>query len=78
MISAPALSDYFLFIDENGGKPNRWSREIRRKSQPMGIKVSKKGFQSRQAAEFSGGRALSEFLTELSREEKRLYDPRKK
>ena len=78
MISAPALSDYFLFIDENGGKPNRWSWEIRRKSQPMGIKVSKKGFQSRQAAEFSGGRALSEFLIELSREEKETIRPAQK
>jgi hypothetical protein len=78
MISAPAPSDYFLFIAENGSKPNRWSWEIRRKSKPMGIKVSGTGFQSRQAAEFSGGRALSEFLTEFSREEKKRYDPRMK
>jgi hypothetical protein len=35
----------------------------------MGAKVSETGFQSRQSAEFSGGRALSEFLIELSREE---------
>jgi hypothetical protein len=77
MISPPAQSDYFLFIAENGRKPNRWSWEIRRKSKPMGAKVSETGFQSRQAAEFSGGRALSEFLIELSREEKRLYDARK-
>jgi hypothetical protein len=78
MISAPAQSDYFLFIAEDGSKRNRWSWEIRRKSKPMGAKVSETGFQSRQAAEFSGGRALSEFLIELSREEKRLYDARKK
>jgi hypothetical protein len=76
--SAPAQSDYFLFIVEDGSKPNRWSWEIRRKSKPMGAKVSETGFQSRQAAEFSGGRALSEFLIELSREEKRLYDARTK
>ena len=77
-VPAPAQSDYFLFIAEDGSKPNRWSWEIRRKSKPMGAKVSETGFQSRQAAEFSGGRALSEFLIELSREEKRLYDARKK
>jgi hypothetical protein len=76
--SAPARSDYFLFIAEDGSKPNRWSWEIRRKSKPMGAKVSETGFQSRQAAEFSGGRALSDFLIELSREEKRLYDAHKK
>jgi hypothetical protein len=44
----------------------------------MGIKVSATGLQSRQAAEFAGARALSEFLIELSREEKRQYDTRKK
>jgi len=76
--SPPAQSDYFLSIAEDGSKPNRWSWEIRRKSKPMGAKVSETGFQSRQAAEFSGGRALSDFLIELSREEKRLYDARKK
>jgi hypothetical protein len=65
MISAPAQSDYFLFIAEDGSKPNRWNWEIRRKSKPMGAKVSETGFQSRQAAEFSGGRALSGFLIEL-------------
>jgi hypothetical protein len=78
MISTPAQSDYFLFIAEDRSKPNRWSWEIRRKSKPMGAKVSATGFQSRQAAEFSGKRALSEFLIELSQEEKRLYDARKK
>jgi hypothetical protein len=44
----------------------------------MGAKVSETGFQSRQAAEYSGGRAQSKFLIELSREEKRLYAARKK
>ena len=56
-----------LFIAEDGSKPNRWNWEIRRKSKPMGAKVSETGFQSRQAAEFSGRRALSEFLIELRR-----------
>ena len=44
MISAPAQSDYFLFIAEDGNKPNRWSWEIRRKSKPMGAKVSEQVF----------------------------------
>jgi hypothetical protein len=78
MISVPAQSEYFVFVAESESKPTRWSWEIRRKSQPMGIKVSATGFQSRQAAEYSGARALSEFLAELSREEMRIRDPRKK
>jgi hypothetical protein len=69
MISVPAQFDYLIFFAESGSKPTFWSWEIRRKSQPMRIKVSATGLQSRQAAEFAGARALSEFLIELSREE---------
>jgi hypothetical protein len=69
VISVPAQSEYFVFVAQS--EPTRWSWELRRRSQPMGIKVSAIGFQSRQAAEFAGARALSEFLAELSREERK-------
>jgi hypothetical protein len=45
--------------------------EIRRKSTPLGIKMTATGFQSEAAASFAGKKALAEFLSELLREEKR-------
>jgi hypothetical protein len=56
------------------GPPDRWSWEIRRKSKPLGIKMTGDGYQSDTAAQFAGKQALAEFLAALSKEEKR---PRK-
>jgi hypothetical protein len=53
------------------GHPERWGWEIRRKSNPLGIKMTGDGYQSDSAAQFAGKRALAEFLIELSKEEKR-------
>jgi len=52
-------------------RPNRWSWEIRRKSQPLGIKMTGDGFQSEMAAQFAGKRTLAEFLDDVLKEEKR-------
>jgi len=41
----------------------------------LGIKLTADGFQSETAAKFAGNRALDEFLSELSKEERRV-DPR--
>jgi hypothetical protein len=41
------------------------------KSKPLGIKMTGDGFQSEMAAEFAGKRALADFLSDLSKEEKR-------
>jgi hypothetical protein len=78
MASTADDTDYFVFTSESGNTPNPWSWEIRRKSRPMGIKVSESGFRSSQAADLAGKRALSDFLIELAREEKSLPRPRRK
>ena len=64
-------NDYYVFTSRRGDYPERWSWEIRRKSKPLGVKMTEDGFQSEMAAQFAGKRALAEFLTEFSNEEKR-------
>ena len=68
------INDYYVVTSRRGQNPDRWSWEILRKSIPLGIKMTGDGFQSDTAAQFAGKQALAEFLTELSKEEKR---PRK-
>lgn len=68
------INDYYIVTSRRGQNPDRWSWEIRRKSKPLGIKMTGDGFQSDTAAQFSGKQALAEFLADLSKEEKR---PRK-
>jgi hypothetical protein len=65
--------DYDVVTSRYGNYPERWSWEIRRKSTPLGIKMTEDGFQSKMAAEFAGKRALADFLSDLSKEEKRLH-----
>ena len=64
-------TDYYLVTSRRGEHPERWSWEIRRKSKPLGIKLSGDGFQSELAAKFAGKRALDDFLSELAKEEQR-------
>ena len=64
-------TDYYLVTSRRGEHPERWSWEIRRKSKPLGIKLSGDGFQSESAAKFAGKRALDDFLSELAKEEQR-------
>jgi hypothetical protein len=71
MTSTADDTDYFVFTSESGNSPNPWSWEIRRKSRPMGTKLSETGFRSSHAADFAGKRALADFLIKLAREEKR-------
>ena len=66
-----ANTDYYLVTARRGEHPERWSWEIRRKSKPLGIKLSGDGFQSDSAAKFAGKRALDDFLSELAKEEQR-------
>jgi hypothetical protein len=67
-------NDYYVITSRRGEHPDRWSWEIRRKSKPLGIKMTGDGYQSDTAAQFAGHQALADFLSELSKEEKR---PRK-
>jgi hypothetical protein len=64
-------NDYYVVTSRRGEYPDRWSWEIRRKSTPLGIKMTGDGYQSDTAARFAGKRALADFLLDLSQEEKR-------
>jgi Protein of unknown function (DUF3622) len=66
-----SLNDYYVMTSRRGDYPEQWAWEIRRKSTPVGIKMTATGFQSEAAANFAGKKALAEFLSELLREEKR-------
>jgi hypothetical protein len=68
------INDYYVITSRRGQNPDRWSWEIRRKSKPLGIKMTGDGFQSDTAAQFAGKQALTDFLSDLSKEEKQ---PRK-
>jgi hypothetical protein len=63
--------DYYVITSRTGERPERWSWEIRRNSQPLGIKMTTDGFQSEMAAQFAGKRALADFLSDLAQEDKR-------
>jgi hypothetical protein len=64
-------NDYYVVTSRRGEYPDRWSWEMRRKSKPLGIKMTGDGFQSEMAAQFAGKRALADFLSDLLKEEKR-------
>jgi hypothetical protein len=67
-----SLDDYYVFTSRLGDNPERWSWEIRRKSKPLGVKLTADGFQSDAAAQFAGKKALENFLNDLSKEEWRI------
>ena len=69
-----SINDYYVVTSRRGQQPERWSWEIRRKSKPLGIKMTGDGYQSDMAVQFAGKQALAQFLAELLKEEKR---PRK-
>ena len=64
-------NEYYVISSRYGEHPERWRWEIRRKSKPLGVKRTADGFQSEAAAKFAGKRVLDEFLSELSKEERR-------
>jgi hypothetical protein len=64
-------NDYYIITSRRSEQPDRWSWEIRRKSKPLGIKMTGDGYQSDTAAQFAGKQALAVFLTDLEKEEKR-------
>jgi len=67
-----ARSDYYLVTSRSGNHPNAWSREIKRHSKPMGIRLTASGFKSEMAAQFAGKKLLADFLAGLAEEERRL------
>ena len=66
-----SINNYYVVTSRRGEYPDRWSWEIRRKSTPLGIKMTGDGYQSDTAAQFAGKRALADFLLDLAQEEKR-------
>jgi hypothetical protein len=67
-----SLNDYYVFTSRRGDNPERWSWEIRRKSKPLGVKLTADGFQSDAAAQLAAKKALEDFLNNLSKEERRI------
>jgi hypothetical protein len=69
-------NDYYVVTSRRGEHTEiRWSWEIRRKSKPLGIKLTGDGFQSEMAARLAGKSALADFLSELSKEENESKGP---
>jgi hypothetical protein len=64
-------NDYYVLTSRCGEHLDRWSWEIRRKSKPLGIKMTADGYQSETVARSAAKQALADFLSDLSREEKR-------
>ena len=69
MITHP--TDYYVVTSRRGEHPDRWSWDMRRKSKPLGIRMTGDGFQSDGAAQLAGKQALADFLSDLAKEEKR-------
>jgi hypothetical protein len=65
------INDYYVITSRCGERLDRWSWEIRRKSKPLGIKMTADGYQSETVARSAAKQALADFLSDLSREEKR-------
>jgi hypothetical protein len=68
--AAMMSSDDYYVSSKRGEHPER-SWEIRRRSKPLGTKLVAHGYQSDSAAQIAGKRALDEFLSALSEEERR-------
>jgi hypothetical protein len=63
-------NDYYVFTSRRGEHPERWSWEIRRKSKPLGVKLTDQGYQSEAAALFAGKRELADLLTGIAKEQR--------
>jgi hypothetical protein len=64
-------SDYYIETISTGVGIQPWGWELRRRSEPMGVKVGSSGYQSQRSAEFAGAHALVQFLEDLDREQRR-------
>jgi hypothetical protein len=53
------INDYYVRTSRRSQNPERWSWEICRTSQPLGVKITADGFQSEAAAQFAGKKALA-------------------
>jgi hypothetical protein len=63
--------DYYIATFDTGQGLYRWRWELRRHSNPMGVRLGSSGYQSRTAAAFAGRQALEDFLKALAQEERK-------
>jgi hypothetical protein len=66
-----ALADYYLVTFTTNDRAHPWAWEIKRRSGPMGFRLTDSGFQSQASAEIAGNLALKEFLEALAKRTKR-------
>jgi hypothetical protein len=67
LVCTHPINDYDVVTSRRGEHPDRWSWKLRRKSAPLGIKMTGDGHRSDMAAQFAGKRALEDFLSDLSK-----------
>jgi hypothetical protein len=73
MAACPSIpTTIMLLLLDKVSIPNGGVGEIRRKSEPLGVKMIGDGYQSDSAAQFAGKKALADFLSGLAKEDKRL------
>jgi hypothetical protein len=63
--------DYYIVTFQTNSDPQSWHWEIRRCRNPMGVRVTEGGYQTRMAAEYAGKQELAKFLDLLAKEERR-------
>jgi hypothetical protein len=60
--------DYYVAIVSDACRFS-WRWEIKRRSQPMGVKLTGESYSSQRAAEDAGRRSLADFLVAITAEE---------
>jgi hypothetical protein len=60
--------DYYIAIVSDECRFS-WRWEIKRRSQPMGVRLTGEGYSSQRAAEDAGRRSLADFLAAIASQE---------
>ncbi|MGA7803935.1 hypothetical protein [Bradyrhizobium sp.] len=68
MLHPATRKSFYVVVSRNGIGRDCWCWEIRRRRNPMGVRIREGGFPSHRAAELAGRDALEDFLNSLSRE----------
>jgi hypothetical protein len=61
---------YYIVSFETDDYPPSWRWELRRRGEPMGVKMTEGGYASRAAAEDAGKKTLASFLEALAAEKR--------
>jgi hypothetical protein len=68
MLRPSPRRSFYIVVSRKGSEQNPWGWEIRRKRQPMGVRLWEGGFGSHGAAQLAGKQALEDLLNGLSME----------